>query len=273
MTPYIIVSGCGLIALLILRLAVGSPLPRLVLEIAHAGYIGRRQIYADAFEWSVRSEKTLLVLADGIGAGTKGRAAALAATDVTIRAFDVQNTLNPAYFFKQAYQNAGGVVWEYVPDGTAGANLLCVLVDGSLLYYALAGNCSLSVFRKKTLIQLSKGQTLDVLARSAFRNSEISREDARTAAGERRVYNYVGKDGFRDPEMTDAPVALKRGDYLVMMTDGVYEYCPQLDLENILAARADCRSKAEAVIELLKRKNDSEQDNATIVVARVNRTL
>ena len=271
--PYIIVFGCALIALLILRFAVVGrvyPLPNL--EIAHSQIIGRREINADAFEWAIRQGRTLMIIADGIGTGTRGRTAALTATDSIARSFELQGLLaNPAYFFKQAYHNANEAVLRYIPDGTAGANVLTALVSDGMLYYALAGNCKAAVFRKKTLFPLSEGQTLNVLARNAFKRQEIKREDARMVYQDRQVYNYVGKDGFRELEMFDVPVTLKRGDILLFMTDGIFDFCPQLDIEQILGKRRTCWEKAHAVTELLTSLNDPQQDNATIVVAKVNR--
>ena len=273
--PYVIVSGCALVALLIVRFAaVGRIEPLPSLEIASAQIIGRREINADVFEWSAHQGKTLIVVANGIGTGTRGRTAALAAADSIARTFELQGLLaNPAYFFNQAFRNANEAVLRYVPDGTAGASVLCALVTDGTLCYALAGNCRIAVFRKDTLIPLSEGQTLDVLARDAYKRQEIKREEALTAGHEKRIYNYVGKDHFREMEMFDIPVRLKPGDSIVLMTDGVYDFCPGLELERILRMRKNCEQKAQAVMNQLTEKNHPQQDNATIVLARVNQII
>jgi serine/threonine protein phosphatase PrpC len=271
--PYIILSACALTALLITRAALGwvawYPITP---EVAYAQTIGKRQINADVFDWAARGGNTMLVLADGIGTGARGRAAALAAADSVVRTFEIQDaSVNPTYFFRQAFHNANESVLRCVPDGTAGANVLCVLIADGLLYYALAGNCRASVFRKSELIPLSEGQTLDTLARNAFKKRIISREEARSVHGERRIYNYVGKYGFKEPEISELPVRLKPGDCVALMTDGVYEFCPEPELESILRTRRGCRYKAEAAISLLERRDDPQQDNATIVLARFGR--
>lgn len=269
---YLIVSVCVLAALFILRAAMGRLERNPGLTVAHTQIIGKRQVQADAFEWAVHDGRTLLVIADGIGSGTKGRTAALAVSAGIVRSFEMVGLLsNPAYFFRQAFHNANETVLRHVPDGTAGANVLCALIREGMLYYALAGDCRAAVFRGGSLISLSEGQTLDVLARNAFRRHTIGREDARSVQKERRIYNYVGKDDFREPEMSDIPVALKAGDLVVLMTDGVYDFCPQRDLEEILHKRSDCEQKANDVIAFLERKKDAQQDNATVVIARIDR--
>ena len=272
--PYIIVSGSIIIAIIIIRIAVVGrvePLPEL--EIGHAQTIGRREIMADAFSWAVSRDKSLLVVADGIGSGTKGRTSALAATDSISRTFELQGlTANPTYFFKQAYQNANEAVLRYIPDGTAGASVLSVFVTGGTLCYALAGNCRLLIFRSGELVPLSEGQTIDVLAKQAYEEKKISREEAIITSRKKSVYNYVGKNDFKDLELFDIPVRLKEGDYIIMMTAGVYDFCPTLDLEKILRARGSCSSKAQAIIDVLTHCDDPEQENATVVVARINKT-
>jgi len=271
--PFLIVCGCALIALFILRFAVVGriePLPGV--EVAHAQIIGKREINADIFEWAVRQGNTLLIVADGIGTGTRGRTAALSATDSIVRTFELQGLhANPAYFFRQACHNANGAVLRYGPDGTAGANVLCAMISDGKLYYALAGNCKAAVFRKNAILPLSEGQTLDVLARKAFKRQEIKREDARKVYHERQVYNYVGKDDFKELEMFDVPVALKQGDILVLMTDGVYDFCPMLDLEKILRSKRPCNQKAQTIMDMLSQQNNPHQDNATIVLTKINR--
>jgi serine/threonine protein phosphatase PrpC len=269
---YLIVSGCVLVALFILRAAIGRLEPNSKLTVAHSQTIGRREVQADAFEWAVHDGRILLVIADGIGSGAKGRTAALAATDSIVHSFEMVGLLsNPAYFFRQAFHNANEAVLRHVPDGTSGANVLCALIQDGMLYYALAGNCRAAVFRGDSLISLSEGQTLDVLARNAFRRHTIRREDARLVYKEHRVYNYVGKDDFRELEMFDIPVTLKTGDYIVLMTDGVYDFCPQQDLESLFCRRSDCEQKAKEIMSLLEQKKDAQQDNATIAIARINR--
>ena len=270
--PYIIVFSCILIALFIIRAAVGRLDPMPDLEVVSAQIIGQREINADVFEWAKGNGSTLLVLADGIGVGARGRTAALAATDSIVRTFELRELLtNPSFFFRLAFHNANEAVLRHIPDGTAGANAICALVSGNSLYYALAGNCKALVFRNGVLIPLSHGHTLDVLARNAFKKQEISREEARKVYHEHLVFNYIGKDDFRDLEMFDVPVRLKRGDCLVLMTDGVFDFCMLQDVEDILKTRQTCHSKVQNIMDLLKRNNDPHQDNATIVLAQVNR--
>ena len=268
---FLIVS-CGLlIALVIVRAALGNVSGVYKLEFGFSQTPGNRQINADEIDWAYHDDETFFAVADGIGPGDKAKTAARVAVHIISRVFEQTGVGgNPAYFFMNGFRGANSTILRYIPDSTAGASLLCAAVKDNLLYYALAGNCKISVFRGGELYDLSEGQTFDVLARRAFQRREITRIDALEAVKESRIYNFVGKDGFLDLEMFDTPVTLKRGDVILLMTDGIYEFCETGTLSAILSSRDSCRVMAKKITDNLDRNNHPEQDNASLIVARVN---
>jgi serine/threonine protein phosphatase PrpC len=268
---YFVVS-CGLlIALLIVRIALGNTSRITKLEFGFSLTPGSRQINADGMDWAYYNNETLFAVADGIGSGEKARTAAKMAVHIICRVFEQTGVGgNPAFFFLNCFKGANSTILRYIPDSTAGASLLGVAIKDNFLYYALAGNCKVSVFRNKQLYDLSEGHTFDVLARQAFQRQEITRIDALEAVKVSRLYNYVGKDGFRDLEMFDTPVILKKNDIILLMTDGVYEFCPNGTLIDILKSRASCQEMAQKITDILDQNNDPDQDNASVIVARIN---
>lgn len=48
------------------------------------------------------------------------------------------------------------------------------------------------------MIPLSKGQTLDVLAAQAYEDGKISRQDTLWSMEEKKVWSYLGQDGFHE---------------------------------------------------------------------------
>jgi len=268
---YFIVICCLYIALLIVRAAFGNTSRLTKLEFGFSLTPGNRQINADKIDWAYYNDETFFAIADGIGPGEKALTAARTAVHIVCRVFEQTGVgSNPSYFFMNSFKGANSTILRYIPDSTAGASLLGVAIKDNLLYYALAGNCKVSVFRARQLYDLSEGHTFDVLARRAFVRQEITRIDALEAVKENRLYNYVGKDGFRDLEMFDTPVVLKKGDIIILMTDGVYEFCPAGTLADILKSRKSCQAMAQAITDTLDKNNDPEQDNASVIVVRVN---
>ena len=269
--PSIIFWACALAAKVILRLAVGRVSTRQALEIGMDYTLGGREIYADAYDWAHYESQSMYVIANGIGRSRKGEIAAKAAADTFVRLFEATGaTDNPSYFFQTAFHAANAAILQRIVDSTAGASVLCAVIDAGKLYYALAGNCKICVYRHGDLIPLSEGQTLEAYAKQVFRQGRITRKDALAALNDKRLYNFVGHDGFKDLELFDIPVSLKKGDIVVLMTDGVYDFCTPNQLEGILKSNRSSQNMASAVIEKLEQENNPEQDNATVVLVKIN---
>jgi serine/threonine protein phosphatase PrpC len=269
--PLTILSCSVLLALLIIRFSMGFSNLRVPMDVGMATIIGKREINADVLDWSVFGAQYLFTAAGGIGRGRKGSVAA----EETVRAvgslFEISGASeNPAYFFQHTFRAANDRVLRRIVDSSGGASLLCAVIKDRMLYYALAGNCRIAIFRNGSLIPLSEGHTINVLAKKAFKTRKISRTDALTALRERRLYNYVGHDGFKDLEMFDTPVSLKKGDVMLMMTSGVSDFCSFGKLEEILSEQGTAQRMAEGIINHLIRENNPDQDNASVILVRFN---
>jgi hypothetical protein len=90
------------------------------------------------------------------------------------------------------------------------------------------------------------------------------------ALREKRLYNFIGHDGFKDLEMFDAPVTSRAGDILTMTTNGVNAFLSFGRLEEILGGPGDCQAKAESITRALEKENHPEQANSSVLLVRIN---
>jgi serine/threonine protein phosphatase PrpC len=264
--------GAILILFVIIRIFFGfSPTPP-KLELGVATTAGDREVQADQFDYASTEAGFMLALADGIGYGEKGRIAASVAVDTCRMQFEqLMYFDNPGFFFQKAFRTANHDILEVIDNGTAGSSLLCAVVSDGKLYYALAGNCRLAVYRKGDLTPLSEGHTIDILAKQSFKTGMISRKDALAAMKEQRIYNFVGQDGFKNIEYYDTPVQLQAGDVVVLMTDGVEEIFGAGRIEQLLHTRRSCEDIAFDITDSInKNQVRLEKDNATVMLLRVN---
>jgi serine/threonine protein phosphatase PrpC len=268
---YFIVTFASFVALIIIRISIGNTNKKKKIDFGYSKTPGNRQVNADDIDWAYHNDQLLFAIADGLGPGDKSALAAKTAVHIMARVFEQTGVSdNPAYFFINSFKGVNSTILRYIPDSSAGASLLGAVIKDNLLYYALAGNCKISVFRNRNLYDLSEGHTFDVLARRAFQKKEITRLDALEAVKENRLYNFVGKDGFKDLEMFDTPVTLKKGDIVILMTDGIYEFCAEGELEEILSTNASSNEIAKRITDTLDENNHPEQDNAAVIVVRIN---
>lgn len=164
-----------------------------------------------------------------------------------------------------ACQSADGFM-AVLDDGRGGASVGAVVIKENYLYYALAGNIKIAVYRGGNLVPVSSGHTIDVLAGDKFVEGTITREEALQLLDHTRMYNYVGQDGFREIEFVDTPIRLRERDIVVLMSDGLYEGMDWKTIEELLSGRKKCQQKAYEIIEEINAGSRRERDNASIVL-------
>lgn len=166
---------------------------------------------------------------------------------------------NPAYFFRKSFHRINVEILKRLDDGKGGASVGSILIKDNNLYYAVAGNVKIAVYRGGSLVPVSSGHTIDVLAGDKFVKGTITREKALKLLDNRRMYNYVGQDGFQEIEFFDTPIRLKERDIVVLMSDGIYEGMDWKTIEDILSGRKKCQQKAYEVIEQINAGSRKER--------------
>lgn len=245
-------------------------------EIGCSKTIGSREVQEDFYGVVRSSEGLLAVLADGMGKELGGKIAARKVTEVFAELFQEYNALDhPFYFFQKAFQTANREVLKLFEDSRGSAVASAVMLRESpirgeypQMYYAIVGNVKVAVLRDGELVPVGSGHTVNVLAQDKYYSGDITREDALALLDVKRIYNYIGRDHFKDIEFYDTPIQLKKNDMVVLMSDGIYEGMEWKELEEYLNRTIKCQQLAYDVIEHINRKSE-DKDNAGIVLLRV----
>ncbi len=233
---------------------------------------GSRQVQADVAQaWQNRAG-TMAVLADGIGSANTGAVCAQVAADAILDRFEPYQELNdPVYFFKSAFLEANRRIQRTVGERRGGASVGAVFLNRSHLYYAVAGDVRIAVLRGEEVIPLSKGQTIDVLAAQAYEDGKISRQDALWSMEEKRVWSYLGQDGFQKMEVCEQPVLLKQGDKVLLASKGIFEELSWSEIEDILIDDALPQELAERMTQSADQKANSQADNGSVILIQKQR--
>lgn len=276
--PYLTIAALAALLLffVLFRLGLTAAGRKRHCEAGGCKTIGSREVQEDFYRIVKREEGLLAVLADGMGRELGGKIAARKVTEVFEELFQEYSAPDhPFYFFQKAFQTANREVLKLFEDGRGSAVASAVLLRESpnegeypLLYYAIVGNVKVAVFRNGELIPVGSGHTIDVLARDKYYSGDITREDALALLHTKRIYHYIGRDNFKDIEVYDTPVQLRKNDVVVLMSDGIYEGMEWKELEEILSVRISCRKLAFQAVEHINRKA-GPKDNACIVLIRV----
>lgn len=232
--------------------------------------IGDREVQEDEYGITENEEGGVMaVLADGMGKHFGGKIAARLAVQVFEDLFADRNAFsNPQYSFRKAFQGANREILNQLEEGQGRASVGAVMVKDRRLYYAVAGNVKVAVYRNRELAAVTSGHTISVLARQRYQAGRLTRQEAASLLDVHRLYNYVGQDDFRDVEFFDTPIELYEGEYVLLMTDGLYETARWKDIEDCLEGGGSCQEKAYAIIELVNNSQLEEKDNAAVVVVQ-----
>jgi len=274
-TPETILWGLGGLAVILLLVQfIILKVPRISggPDVGSSMTIGGREVQEDQVGTLYTPSGLLTVLADGMGKEYGGRIASRAAVETFLDLFKDYNAFdNPQYYFRKAFTAANRAILRILNNERRGsASVGAAMVRDGWLYYAVVGNVKICVYRNGDLVPMSAGHTLDVLAEEKFRIGHLSREDALVLLETHRLYNYVGQDGFKDVEYIDRPVALRKGDIIVLMSDGVYDLLPWRDIEDILAHGQDCQRMALEITERVNTTVAEHKDNASVILVRWN---
>ena len=237
-------------------------------NLVTATTLGTRDVQQDYFSIKKLDSATLMLLADG--QGENGDAAAKMAVDTFRDLFNDTNAINkPQYFFKRATNSANKKITNTLEERQGGTSLAAVIIDEAKFFYMLVGNSKIAVFRGGDLIPVSEGQTVDVLARHRYYEGKISKRETLSLLNEHRLYNILGTDEFQDIEIFDEPIALQENDFVIVMSEGIFNTLHWSEIEDALTLKKfDVQAAAHEIILRVNRSPHVEKANASILIYR-----
>lgn len=272
--PIIIIILLQLVILLLMLIRLKMYInrkPKEKYEVGASMTIGNREIQEDNYNFVESNNGFLAALADGMGKKFGGKISSQIAVNTFIELFEQFDAFdNPNYFFQKAFTLSNREILKNLDDDRCGACVSTVLIRNNMLFYSLVGNIKIAVYRNGDLIPVSTGHTINMLAEDKYKNGKLTRESAINLLEEKRLYNYVGQDGFKNIEFFDEPISLKYGDIVALISDGVYEFLSWKEIENELNKNIGTQKMAFNIIEKINISQKENKDNASIFLVKIN---
>jgi len=258
-----------LILLLIARDFLIKRIYKRELEIANEIFIGNEEIQEDYLEVVNKSNGTMAVLADGLGKNEAGRISSIVAVKTISKLFKEEgNKEKITYFFKKAFNKASREIIKRVEKDKGGASVLSVIIYDNLLSYALVGDVMLAIFRNKELVKLSNGHSISEVAKKQYYNGKIQKDEALYALKEKKLLYYIGQESFRDIEISETPIELRKNDIIILMSRGAYEGLRWIEIEGILGnKKANINELCGQIMENVK-DNNKNNCNGSIMLMK-----
>lgn len=141
-----------------------------------------------------------------------------------------------------------------------GATLVVVLFRKGRAYIANLGDSRIYRFRNRRLIQLTKDHSV---VSELLDKGKINPEEAENHEAQGEITHYVGMEDKARPYIRS--FQLKKGDRILLCTDGLTDSMDDKTIAAILAGRQQCKEACQALVDAA---NDAGgHDNITVVIA------
>lgn len=228
---------------------------------------GGRRVNQDRMGYLYTRESLLMMVADGMGGHARGEIAAETMVQVLATRYPAEarpKLADPARFLKDAVEAAHHELHRYraeraLPEAPRTTLVACIVQDG-MATWAHVGDSRLYLVREGRIAArtLDHSRVHHLVAAGLIRP-----EDAKDHPERNRIYNCVGANV---PPQVDVarPVRLRRGDTLLLCTDGLWGVVADERLAAAFGPAGVMRVVPE-LIELALHQGGPESDNCTAV--------
>jgi len=209
----------------------------------------------------------LAIVADGMGGHEGGQEASRIAVESIQEVFSETPDADPQPLLLTGFQLAHERILEYAarhPElhGMGTTATAIVLLDNQL-YFAHVGDSRLYLVRGANISRLTHDHSY---VGRLVENGVISSEEAETHPQRHILTAALGEGAEISPETPPHPVALQKGDALVLCTDGLWSLLSENEIQSIVAG-SEPPEACRALIKMTKDRGGP--DNITVQVLRL----
>lgn len=231
---------------------------------------GARKSQQDCFAVSpvemARDRGLLAVVADGMGGLSDGDRVSQAAVGAMLDAF-LSSPADPAILLPSLLARANRAVNALLGEeglNQSGSTLAAAYIRDGAAYYLSVGDSRICLLRAGELYQLNREHIYrnELLVGAVNGSGTFEQAVAHPKAG--GLTSYLGMGQLKYVDLPAAPLWLRPGDKLVLMSDGVYNALSPAELTRALDG--DARRAAEQVAAAVQAKGYAHQDNYTAII-------
>ena len=243
----------------------------LTLRIANVQGQGERERQEDSFAIAnaaglelQRAQGLLALVADGMGGMEDGKAASQWTAERFLQLFQEREREDiPSWFYRSAHAVSDSVFQSF--GGRSGTTLVAVHIREGLLHWLSVGDSGIFLMRNGGVFQLNREHTcLNRLLLQELEREPIDKGRALSDPDAPRLTSFVGIDRLTEVDLSLRPLALQRGDVLLLCSDGISGVLtpPELMEAMSLSPEEGCALLEQMVLE----KGVPGQDNYTGVL-------
>lgn len=244
-------------------------------EIQIRSDIGTRANQEDMAYSYVKAPVVCAVVCDGMGGRDRGEDASRVAVE-TMRSlidnFDNYHTKEEALeFIKRSIKTLDFSVAKEVGQQGGGTTIVGTIIIGGMLYWFSVGDSRLYILRNDEMVRATRDHNYYLMLNEQLKKGEITQKEYEQEArrGEALI-SFLGIGGVQVYDLTKEPLALVKGDLLLLTTDGLYKALGENGVNQILRKEASLEEKADELLEqVVAMKGNRKLDNVTFILIKV----
>ena len=241
----------------------------LAIRVANLQGIGEREEQEDSFAVlnatalaELSSQGIFALVADGMGGMEGGRQASEWAADFFVQLFRERDPKRsvPEWFYQSVHVVSDSVYRQF--GGRSGTTLVAGHLLEDRLHWLSVGDSAIYLARDGGVFQLNREHTcLNQLYLQELEQPVIDKARAEQDEDARRLTSFVGIDRLAEVDLNLRPLTLKRGDALLVCSDGISGVLTPPELLEAMTLAP--KEGADLLEHMVLEKGVPEQDNYT----------
>lgn len=246
------------------------------MDYALNSIIGKRENQEDygVIKNSGSSGGVLAVIADGMGGQVAGEVASSTAVNEFIESFTSNDSKNLPLKLNLALDKANRSLAKSIAKNPKfkgmGATLIAAQIEPRSIFWVSVGDSILYLFRAKKLYRLNEDHSMMPVIQESIRRGKITPEEARVHPHRNALRSALTGDEIPIVDLSDEQFALKKGDLIVLSTDGILTLS-ESEISSILDQYKDESAKVitSELLEAINQIDKPRQDNTLVEVIKV----
>lgn len=244
------------------------------LRVANVHNIGARSGQQDSMAMSdvndmalMQSKGAIAIVADGMGGLQDGdKVSSMLALSMLKSFHENPPAQNPADLLLEMTKNANNEVNMFLGDKITqcGSTLVAAILNANGLYWLTVGDSHIYIYRRGKLLQLNREhvhrETLDAMVV----NGEITQAQAMSDPQRGALTSYIGMGRIEKVDRNLVPLALCKGDRVLLMSDGVFGTLTEAQIIEAMARPVE--ESAAIINQTIQMIGKPNQDNYTALI-------
>ncbi|MBS6954607.1 MAG: serine/threonine-protein phosphatase [Enterocloster asparagiformis] len=231
--------------------------------------VGRRKNQQDTLGTTMTRMGLLAVVSDGMGGLSDGEKVSQKAV---MGMFQAAGHVAPSPYENPLYEMLSEANEQVLamlgPDQIykSGATLLAVLADKGKFHWAAVGDSRIYLYCSHHLLQINREHIYRQQLIGEAVNKNISFARAGADPQRDRLISFLGMGELKHIDGSLRPVELRRGDKLLLMSDGIFNTISEAEIMGILENTKNAAEAAALMEKRVLEANNPKQDNFTCII-------